>query len=264
MIVNFAQMMKLIDTHAHIYLSDFEDDLDSIIQNSKDTGIEKIFMPNIDSNSIGSMLALEKRFDNYCIPMMGVHPCDIKNNYKEELQIAKSWCDKREFCAIGEIGIDLYWDKTFIEQQVKAFETQINWAKDLNIPIVIHCRESLDMTIDIVSKYQDGNLKGIFHCFSGDTEHAKKITDLNFLLGIGGVVTFKNGGLDKVLPEVDLNNLVLETDSPYLTPTPFRGKRNEPAYLVHIITKIAELHNCRIEDVAEITTKNALNIFNYG
>lgn len=196
--------------------------------------------------------------------MMGLHPCYVKENFAEELRIISSWFDKRNFCAIGEIGIDLYWDKTFVKEQIKAFEIQINWAKDHEIPIVIHCRESLDMSIEIVEKHQEGNLKGIFHCFSGNADQANKIIDLNFLLGIGGVVTFKNGGLDKVIPEIAMDHLVLETDSPYLAPTPFRGKRNSPIYLKQIAQRIAELKECTIKEVAQITTKTANKIFSHG
>ena len=254
-------MTKLIDTHAHIYLSEFENDIDEVVYRSKEAGIGNIFMPNIDSNSIAGMLKLEKSYDNYCISMMGLHPCYVKNNYKEELQIMKSWFEKRKFCAVGEIGIDLYWDKTYLNEQISAFETQINWAKDLGLPIVIHCRDSIDMTIEIVRKQQDSNLKGIFHCFSGDHNHAKKIVDLNFLLGIGGIVTFKNGGIDKVIPDIELRYIVLETDSPYLAPSPYRGKRNMPLYLQNIASRIAELKKCEIEEVAQVTTENANKIF---
>lgn len=254
-------MMNLIDTHAHIYLSEFEKDIDEIINQSIEVGIEKIFMPNIDGSSIDDMLHLEKIYENYCHPMIGLHPCYVKENYKEELDIIASWLEKRKFCAIGEIGIDLYWDKSFLEAQKIVFETQINWAKDHEIPIIIHCRDSIDMTIDIVKKNQNGKLKGIFHCFSGDAQHARRIVDLNFILGIGGVVTFKNGGLDKVIPHVNLKNIVLETDSPYLAPSPFRGKRNKPSYIYHIANRVAELKDCEITEVAQVTTENSKNIF---
>ena len=254
-------MVKLIDTHAHIYLKDFQTDIDEVILSAKNAGVDKIYMPNIDSDTIDSMMDLEERFENYCIPMMGLHPCYVKENYLEELQCVEAWFEKRKFCAVGEIGIDLYWDKTFTTEQVKAFEIQLNLAKSLEIPIVIHCRESIDMTIDLVKKNQDGRLKGIFHCFSGDSNHARRIIDLGFLLGIGGVVTFKNGGLDKVIPHVEIKNLVLETDSPYLAPSPYRGKRNMPSYLQQIARKIAELKDCHFEEVAQITTDNAIKIF---
>lgn len=257
-------MTKWIETHAHIYLPEFEEDLEMVIQSAKDAGVGQIYMPNIDSTTIDSMLRLESEYKNYCIPMMGLHPCYVKDNYKEELDIIKSWLDRRKFCAIGEIGIDLYWDKTHLDEQIAAFETQINWAKEFGLPIVIHCRESIVLTIDIIEKHQDGNLKGIFHCFSGTAEHARKIVDLNFLLGIGGVVTFKNGGLDKVIPDMDLKHIVLETDSPYLAPTPNRGKRNQPSYIPFIASKIAELKNCELAEVSETTTINAKSIFQSG
>lgn len=251
----------MIDTHAHLYLSEFKDDIGEIIGSSKEAGVTKIFMPNIDSNSIESMLNIEKSFPDYCISMMGLHPCYVKTDFKEELKTIESWIKKRNFCAIGEIGLDLHWDKTFVDEQIIAFETQINWAKELDLPIVIHCRESIDMTIDLVEKHQDGNLKGIFHCFSGNLDHAKRIIDLDFLAGIGGVATFKNGGLDKVLPHLNLENIVLETDSPYLAPSPNRGKRNMPGYLPLIAQRIAELMDTEVSEVAQITTSNALKIF---
>lgn len=257
-------MTKLIDTHAHLYLSEFENDIEDVIEQSKEAGVERIYMPNINSESIEDMLFLERKYENYCIPMMGLHPYYVKDNYKEELKAMKSWFDDRPYCAVGEIGIDLYWDKTYLKEQISAFELQIYWAKELDIPIVIHCRESIDMTIDLVKKLQDGHLKGIFHCFSGNLDHAKKIIDLNFLLGIGGVVTFKNGGLDKIIPDIDLKHIVLETDSPYLSPSPHRGKRNMPSYLHLIASKIAELKTCDMNEVAKITTENAKNIFGNG
>ena len=256
-------MYKLIDTHAHIYLQDFSSDIHEVIKLSRESGIVKIFMPNIDSKSIDSMLQIEQQFNNYCEPMMGLHPCSVNENVRNELNIIESWLEKRAFCAIGEIGIDLYWDKTQIEKQQVAFETQIGWARDLGLPIVIHCRESIDMTIDIVEKYQNGNLRGIFHCFSGNELQAQKIVDLNFLLGIGGIITFKNGGLDSVLPHVDLNNIVLETDSPYLAPVPYRGKRNNPAHLIHIAQRVSEVMLRDISEIAEVTTKNAKIIFQH-
>lgn len=254
-------MNNLIDTHAHLYLPEFEDDISEIVGLSKEAGVTKIFMPNIDSNSIESMLKIEETFPGYCISMMGLHPCYVKTDFKDELNAIEFWIKKRNFCAIGEIGIDLHWDKTFVDEQIIAFETQINWAKELDLPIIIHCRESIDMTIDLVEKHQDGNLKGIFHCFSGNLDHAKRIIDLEFLVGIGGVATFKNGGLDKVLPYLNLENIVLETDSPYLAPSPNRGKRNMPGYLPLIARRIAELMDTDVSEVARMTTSNALKIF---
>ncbi len=251
----------MIDTHAHIYLSKFESDLDQVLQNAKDSGVEKIYMPNIDSNSIEDMLRVEKEYKDTCVAMMGIHPCSIQGDYNKELEVAHSWLKRRDFCAIGEIGIDLYWDKTHKREQIIAFEKQINWAKELGKPIVIHCRDSMDLTIEIVRKLQDGSLKGIFHCFTGDEDQAKQITDMNFILGIGGVATFKNGGLDSVLPNVGLDQIVLETDSPYLAPVPFRGKRNEPAYLSYIARRVAEIMSVEVNDVAEHSTENAHMLF---
>ena len=255
-------MNELIDTHAHIYLSKFEGDIDDVLDQAQKAGVKKIYMPNIDGNSIEGMLQLEKDHPDFCAPMMGIHPCYVKDNYKEELETVHSWLEKRDFCAIGEIGIDLYWDKTYKNEQIDTFETQINWAKELDKPIVIHCRESIDLTIDIVNKNQDGRLKGIFHCFSGNAEQAHQITEMNFLLGIGGVVTFKNGGLDNVLPDVNMNSIVLETDSPYLAPTPNRGKRNEPAFIVMIAERVAEIMEMDYQSITSLTTQNALRLFN--
>jgi TatD DNase family protein len=257
-------MIELIDTHAHIYLSKFQDDLDDVLGAAKTLGVRKIFMPNIDSTSIESMLKIEQDYNDFCHAMMGIHPCYVKDNFLEELDIAHSWLEKRDFCAIGEIGIDLYWDKSHKDEQVIAFETQINWAKDLGKPIVIHCRDSMDTSIDIVRKHQDGKLRGVFHCFTGSIEQAKQIIDMGFMLGIGGVVTFKNGGLDQVLPALDTDWILLETDSPYLAPVPFRGKRNEPAYLNTIATRVGELMQCNLNEISAITTINALRLFENG
>jgi TatD DNase family protein len=256
-------MTKLIDTHAHIYLEEFREDIEEVLAQSKEAGVDQIYMPNIDASTIDSMLDLELRFPDICVPMMGLHPCYVKENYAEELKIVESWFAKRKFCAVGEIGIDLYWDKTFVDDQLKAFEFQLDLAKSLDIPVVIHCRDSIDMTIEVVRKKQDGRLRGIFHCFSGTLDHAKQIIDLGFLLGIGGVVTFKNGGLDKVIPHINLDHMVLETDSPYLAPAPFRGKRNMPSYLQHIAIKIAGLKSCEMAEVANISTKNAKKMFRH-
>ncbi len=254
-------MNKLTDTHAHIFLEEFDDDLDEVITKSKAAGIEKIFMPNVDSRTIDCMLAVEAKHKNYCFPMMGLHPCSVKENYEDELSKVEELLNKRPFYAIGEIGTDLYWDKSHINEQVIAFDTQVEWAKSLGLPVVIHCRETIDMTIDLVRKHQDGRLKGIFHCFTGSLNQAREIMDLGLYLGIGGVVTFKNGGLDKIMPEIPLDYIVLETDSPYLTPTPHRGKRNDPSYLRIIAEKVAILKETTFNDVAEATTLNARKIF---
>lgn len=251
-----------IDTHAHIYSNEFADDRTAMLQRCEEQGIGKIYMPNVDSRSIDGMLELEANGNGKYMAMMGLHPCSVNNDFQRELYVVEEWLSKRKFAAVGEIGTDLYWDKTFWEQQKEAFNIQVGWAKKYKLPIVIHCRESIDQTIDLVEQLQDGSLTGIFHCYSGNVEQAKRIIKLNFLLGIGGVVTFKNGGLDKVLPEISLDHIVLETDSPYLAPVPHRGKRNEPSYIPLVAEKIAALTRTKIDEVMAATTKNALKIFN--
>jgi TatD DNase family protein len=250
-----------IDTHAHIYHEDFINDRLDMLHRCEEQQVTRIFMPNVDHESIDGMMELESRFPNRCMAMMGLHPCSVKKDFERELYLVENWLSKRKFSAVGEIGTDLYWDKTFWEQQQEAFLIQVKWAKQYGLPIIIHCRESIDETIALVEKEYDGKLTGIFHCFSGNAEQAERITKLGFFLGIGGVATFKNGGLDKVLPEIDLTHLVLETDSPYLAPVPHRGKRNEPAYIPLVAKRIAEIKNCSIEDVQLNTTRNALKLF---
>ena len=250
-----------IDTHTHLYLEDFKNDIDAAIKRATEAGVEKFFLPNIDSTSVEVMHGLCRKFPKQCFPMMGVHPCSIKENYREELNIAHDLLQKNKYYAVGEIGIDLYWDKTTLPQQVIAFEEQIQWALDMNLPIVIHCRDAFDEIYEILAGTKKLP-KGIFHCFTGNIEQANKIIDLGgFKLGIGGVVTFKNSGLDKTIENVDLKHIVLETDSPYLTPTPYRGQRNESSYIRIIANRIAEVKNCNVGLVAEITTKNAIEIF---
>lgn len=253
--------MKLIDTHTHLYLSQFDEDRTQVVGAAIKQQVELMFLPNVDSSTTDSMLALEAAHPSHCYAMMGVHPCSIKENWEEELAHAKAWLEKRPFVAIGEIGMDLYWDKTFVEEQKLAFKTQIQWAIAYDIPIVIHSREATAIIIDILKEEQHPKLRGIFHCFSGTEEQAREIISLGFLLGIGGVVTFKNGGLDKVVANLSLDHLVLETDSPYLTPTPYRGKRNESAYIFNIAQKVAEIKGVPITTVAEKTTANALGVF---
>ncbi len=251
----------LIDTHTHLYAQEFDADRNQIIKKAMDSDIRKFYLPNIDSSSINGMLQLEKDFPGICFPMIGLHPCSVKENVEDELKIVEDWLNKRKFCAIGEIGIDLYWDKTFFEHQKMAFRKQIDWALKFNYPIVIHCREAFDEIFEIVSSYKT-TPNGIFHCFSGTLEQANKIISLKtFKMGISGVVTFKNAGLDKVVEQIDLQHLVLETDSPYLAPNPFRGKRNESSYLIIVAEKICAIKNISIEQLAEVTTKNAEEIF---
>ena len=253
--------MVLIDTHCHLYSEEFSADIERVLQNATAEGVQKFYLPGIGSISIESMLVLEQRFPGKCIAMMGLHPCYVKENYKDELDTVQGWLEKRKFAAVGEIGLDFYWDKTFTSEQYEAFRIQIEWAIAYEMPIVIHTRNAMQETINLVKEYSSKGLKGIFHCFSGSYESAKEIINAGFYLGIGGVVTYKNAGLAEVLIKIDLQHLVLETDAPYLTPLPFRGKRNESSYLKYIIAKLAEVKNCSVEEVAAITTANAEKIF---
>lgn len=250
-----------IDTHTHLYSEEFNADRANVIKKAISAGVTKLYLPNIDSTSIDGMLALEKEYPQNCFPMMGLHPCSVNENVEAELNLVGDWLAKRKFSAVGEIGIDLYWDKTFFEQQKMAFKKQIDWALQYDLPIVIHCRDAFDEIFEILTAYPKLP-KGIFHCFSGNLEQANKIIEhTQFKLGIGGVVTFKNSGLDKVVEQIDMKHLVLETDSPYLAPVPFRGKRNESGYLMMVAEKVAQIKNSSIAEVAEITTKNAEEIF---
>lgn len=251
-----------IDTHAHIFAKEFEADRTDMMQRAQDNAVGKIFMPNIDHTTIDSMLDLERKYPAVCYPMMGLHPCHVKKDFEKELYEVESWLNKRKFSAVGEMGTDLYWDKTFWNQQVEAFTIQVGLAKKHNLPIVVHCRESIDQTLDLVEKLQDGKLKGVFHCFTGSKEQAERLTKLGFYFGIGGVATFKKSGLDTVIPHIPLDRIILETDSPYLAPTPHRGKRNEPAYIPLIGQRVAELKNSNLAEVQQATTKNALTLFN--
>ncbi|NQU88674.1 MAG: TatD family hydrolase [Mariniphaga sp.] len=251
----------LIDSHSHIYSEDFNDDRDEAIQRAINADIQKIILPNIDSTSVESMLKLSEKFPDICYPLIGLHPTSVNENYKSELENVENWLDKRKFYGIGEIGIDLYWDKTFLKQQEEVFLYQIRIAKKLKLPIVIHVRNSFNEVFSIIEKEVDESLTGIFHCFSGTLEEAQKVIQIEFKLGIGGVVTFKNSELSNVLKHIDIQHLVLETDSPYLTPAPFRGKRNESSYLVYIAKKIAEIYSCSLEQVAQTTSENVINLF---
>ncbi len=254
-------MMNLIDTHSHIYLQEFANDQPEIFERLNNEGVRMVLLPAIDASTHQQMLDLEARKNEVCLAMMGIHPCSIKDNYKEELKIAGDYLEKRAFIAIGEIGLDFYWDKTFAKQQYEAFHEQIEWALQYDLPIVIHSRNSTDECINVVAEHKTDKLKGVFHCFSGDVEQAKKIIELGFYLGIGGVLTFKNAGLDIVVEEISLDHIVLETDAPYLAPVPFRGKRNEPSYLKYVVEKLSIIKNCTKEEVADITTANAKNLF---
>lgn len=253
--------MILTDTHTHLYYETDPEKLSGLMQRSLDKGVSRLFLPNVDSKSIPLVFRLAEQYPENCYPMLGLHPCDVKENFREELALIYKEIPGRRIYAIGEIGIDLYWDKTTLAIQQEAFRTQINRAKQMNLPIVIHCREAFDEIFEILEELKDDKLRGIFHCFTGDAAQAEKVTRLGFYLGIGGVLTYKNSGLDKVVQGISLEHLVLETDSPYLTPVPFRGKQNESSYLVYVAQKLADLKQVPIEEVAEITTRNSERVF---
>lgn len=253
--------MKLIDTHSHIYSEAFDEDIAEAIQRAKDANVGQIFLPNIDSESIEPMFKLVKEYPGFCLPMMGLHPTSIKENYEEELAICEKWLSEEKFIAIGEIGIDLYWDKTYLKEQIFAFEKQLNWSVERELPVVIHARDSFSEIFEVLESFKSKKLTGVFHSFTGNLEQANKAIEMGFLLGLNGILTFKNSGLDQVVREIDTKHLILETDSPYLAPTPKRGKRNESAYVALIAKKLAEIQNLSLEEVAEITSRNAQNLF---
>jgi len=253
--------MKLIDTHTHLYLQDFVNDIDEVILRASNEGVEKFYLPSIDSTNTEALMSVENKYPGKCYAMMGLHPCSVKENYKDELAQVYDQLQKRKFAAIGEIGLDFYWDKTFTDQQYESFNQQIEWALQFNVPIVIHTRNAMQETIDVVKQFTAKGLHGIFHCFSGTYQNALDIIDASFLLGIGGVVTYKNAGVAEAIKEIDLAHMVLETDAPYLTPVPFRGKRNESSYIKYVVKKLAEIKNISEEEVAAITTLNAQKIF---
>lgn len=251
----------IVDTHCHLYLDEFKNDIAEVIKRAEVEGVHKFYLPGIDSTEIENMLLLETMFPGKCMAMMGLHPCYVKENYLEEIALVKTWLEKRKFAAVGEIGLDFYWDKTFVAQQYEAFRLQIELSLQYNLPIVIHTREAMQECIDVVKEYRSSGIKGIFHCFGGTVDNANEIIDAGFYLGIGGVLTYKKSGLAEVLDKIDLKHIVLETDSPYLTPVPFRGKRNESSYLKFVIEKLAEIKKVSIEEVAAVTTANAEKIF---
>ncbi len=252
----------LIDTHCHLYLKEFKDDIEAIIKRAEDAGIKKFFLPAIDSSETANLLSLEEKYPGTCFAMMGLHPCSVKEDHESELQQVEGWLAKRKFAAIGETGLDFYWDKTFITEQYAAFRSQLEWGIQYDLPVVIHTRNAMQETIDVVKEFISKGTRGIFHCFSGSYENALEIIDAGYYLGIGGVLTYKNAGLAEVIAKVDLQYLVLETDAPYLTPVPFRGKRNESSYLNYIVEKLSLVKNVSMEEVAAITTSNAEKIFN--
>jgi len=250
--------MQLIDTHAHIYLPEFDDDRAAVIEKAKLARVDLIIMPAIDSKTHEAMIELEQQYSN-CKSMIGLHPCSVKGINEEELNIVDQWLGKQKFIAIGEIGLDFYWDKTFIDQQYYAFHHQISLSISHNLPIVIHSRNAIDECIEVVGQYP--GLRGVFHCFSGNLHQAEQIIKTGFFLGIGGVVTYKNAGLDKIVEQVGLDSLILETDAPYLSPVPFRGKRNECSYLTYIAKKIAGITNKEVDEIGLVTSQNAMKLF---
>jgi TatD DNase family protein len=252
-----------VDTHSHIYCEEFSSDRDDAVSRARQSGIDRVVLPNIDSSSIKPMLDLTDSSPDYFFPLMGLHPTSVKEDYRKELEILEYWLAKRKFYGIGEIGIDLYWDKTFLPEQSEVFSIQIDWAKQLKIPIVIHVRDSFAEVMEILHEKKDDSLRGVFHSFTGTIEEAGQITELGFKMGIGGIVTFKKSGLDSVVSEISLQNILLETDSPWLAPVPHRGRRNECSYLPSIASKVAELHNVTIDEVARITTRNAFELFGF-
>jgi TatD DNase family protein len=254
--------MRFIDTHSHIYDTGFKEEMDAVMVGAKSVGIEKIYMPGIDSTCIDDMMGMETKYPGFCIPMMGLHPCYVKENYQEELAIVEGWLTKRKFAAIGEIGLDYYWDKTFAKEQQLVFEKQMQWGLDYGLPINIHTRNAMGETIEMVKPFAKKGLKGIFHCFSGSKESAEQIVEMGFLLGLGGVLTYKNAGVAEAVVNIPMEFLVLETDAPYLPPVPYRGKRNEPAFMIEVAKKLAEIKNIPLHEVGEITSENAERIFN--
>jgi len=253
--------MLITDTHTHLYSDAFDEDREEVIKKAIDQGIERFFIPAIDSGYTKAMFALEEAFPKNVYLMMGLHPTHVKENYLEELAHIETLLKQRSFYAIGEIGIDLYWDKTFLKEQQEAFKKQISFAKKFGLPIVIHCRDSFDEIFEVLEEAKGDDLYGIFHCFTGNLEQAKRAIDMNMKLGIGGVVTFKNGKIDTFLNQIALEHVVLETDAPYLSPVPYRGKRNEPVYLMEVLNKLSDIYQLPVEEIARITTENSKDVF---
>jgi TatD DNase family protein len=253
--------MKLTDTHTHLYLKEFETDIDEVIQRARAEGVEKFYLPAIDSSETAALLTLESRYPREIFAMSGLHPCSVKEDFKDELEKIEKQLSQREFAAIGETGLDFYWDISFKKEQIESLHTHAQWAIRYKRPLVIHTRNAMQETIDLVKEYRGEGLYGVFHCFSGNKENAKEIIDAGFLLGIGGVLTFKNSGLAAAIQDIGLEHLVLETDSPYLAPVPFRGKRNESSYIKYVAEKLAAIKNISIEEVAQQTNKNAGFLF---
>ncbi len=253
--------MKFVDTHTHLYAEEFDTDRKEVMEKAIKNGVSHFFLPNVDVHSIQKMLNLCWDFPDVCYPMMGLHPCSVDEHVEAHLFQIQKWFKKRKFYGVGEIGLDYYWSVDFKEQQIRAFKTQIQWAIQLDLPIVIHSRNSTEDVIAILKEMAHPKLRGIFHCFSGNESQAQEIVSMGFLLGIGGVLTFKNSGLDKAIADIDMQHLVLETDAPYLAPVPYRGKRNESFYVIEVAKKLAEIKKLGLTQIAEITSQNALKIF---
>lgn len=253
--------MKLIDTHAHLYVKQFDEDYNEMVQRAKDSGVGSVILPNIDEDTSEALLQIAKENPDFYVPMMGLHPCSVKKEYKVQLEQLFNTYKEHNINIVGEIGLDYYWSTDLKEEQIDAFKLQIAFAKENNAPIAVHCRNAFDDILNILEEEQDGSLKGVLHCFSGSAEEAQRLLDINFKLGIGGVLTFKNSGLDKVVTDIGMEHLVLETDAPYLAPVPFRGKRNETAYITYVAQKLAEIKNISIEEVSRITSENAIALF---
>ena len=251
----------LIDTHSHIYSDEFNGEFDEIIRKSMESGVEKILLPNIDSSSIKRLLEISKRYKNICYPMIGIHPTSVNEDFEEELEVFEYWLKRQKFYGIGEIGIDLYWDDTFKEEQEYVFRRQLRFARKMDLPFSIHIRESFDLVMENLRKEYYRGMKGVFHCFTGNAEQASQVIELGFKIGVGGIVTFKNSGIDKMVSTLRPEDIVLETDAPYLAPTPFRGKRNESSYLVYILNKVSEIFSLPEAKLAEITTNTARGLF---
>jgi len=256
--------MRFIDTHAHLYSSPIKENIEGIMKNAMDNGIDTIIMPAIDSTTLEAMLEVEASYPQNTMAMMGLHPCSVKENVKEELAIIEAQLQKRKFIAIGEIGLDYYWDKTFTTEQMHAFEIQMQWALDYKLPIAIHTRSAMGETIEAVKPFAKKGLRGIFHCFSGSKESAEQIISMDFHLGLGGVLTYKNAGVAEAIKDIPMEWLVLETDAPYLSPVPYRGKTNEPSYMIQVAMKLAEIKNLPLHEIASITTNNAEKLFGLG
>lgn len=253
-----------VDTHTHLFVEAFNDDRSEIVQKAIDSGVEKMLLPNIDIDTIDAMNSLAKDFPNNCYPMMGLHPGSVKEDWQERMEIIRKHLFEGNYIAVGEIGMDLYWDKTFVNEQAEVFRMQVEWAKELRLPIVIHAREAFEPIFEILDEINDERLTGVFHCFTGTVEQANRAIQYGgFKLGIGGVLTYKKAELDKVLEQVDLKHLILETDSPYLPPVPYRGKRNESSYLLHVAEKLTDVYGVPLSQVETVTTENARELFQF-